>query len=706
MKKVITFLFVLGFISNFSFSQDIWYRTNGPFGGPIHSVLETSSSKIFLGTNAGVYKSTNSGSVFFPVSLFDNQIIQVVNFNNRLFAVDGNYLLFRSVNDGSTWKNITTISMCRLFIFKSILFGISPYNGIYKSTNNGDNWTLLNNGLPVGIDYNLTSFGNYLYEFGSYNSNVIYRSSDNGDFWSVFNNDLPVFSGANSFGSLNNFLFVNLVTSTGSMLFKSTNSGVNWTKINNWDPLNYVNSFVQSGAYFLASVNNKGVYRSSDNGENWNLTNSGLSRLNSITLTKGTSKVYASINEYFSNGALFQSSNNGTSWSELNNGLTTGNVISMVLMNKNILAATSNGLYKSTNQGTNWLLSSPAGLTSSSVYFLSRKDNTSTVYAGTSDSGLYVSADFGTSWKHTNFNTENVYSISISGANIYVGTRSNGVYASKDNGNTWTLTSLSPLRVTALASKGKYVYAGWRNTHGKPHGGMYVSSDKGLNWVACNIPDAPVSSIGIFDNDNVIVSSDSVYLSKNNGVNWSAVNSGTIIGTPANLIVMGYGDVYVANSNGVAGSYDYGKTWELVSYGLLSTNCQVITGNEDLLLVSPPYFGVWKLPISKDKYNSSLSKINNNLLSSKFELQQNYPNPFNPVTKISFSVPKNFSGMITIKIYDVAGKEVAEFVNQPGNGNNGQLEIIFDGSKLSSGIYFYKLTAGIYSDIKKMLLIK
>jgi predicted acyl esterase len=96
----------------------------------------------------------------------------------------------------------------------------------------------------------------------------------------------------------------------------------------------------------------------------------------------------------------------------------------------------------------------------------------------------------------------------------------------------------------------------------------------------------------------------------------------------------------------------------------------------------------------------------NTVSANNFTLHQNYPNPFNPTTKISFMIPQSYSGLVTLKVYDVAGKEVAAFVNQAGSVNNGQFEITFDGSKLSSGVYFYKLVAGNYTDIKKMMLIK
>jgi len=88
----------------------------------------------------------------------------------------------------------------------------------------------------------------------------------------------------------------------------------------------------------------------------------------------------------------------------------------------------------------------------------------------------------------------------------------------------------------------------------------------------------------------------------------------------------------------------------------------------------------------------------------KFELTQNYPNPFNPTTNIKFSLPESFAGNVMLKVFDITGKEVATLVNEQMNA--GFHSVAFDGSKLSSGIYFYKISAGSYSDVKKMTLIK
>ena len=92
----------------------------------------------------------------------------------------------------------------------------------------------------------------------------------------------------------------------------------------------------------------------------------------------------------------------------------------------------------------------------------------------------------------------------------------------------------------------------------------------------------------------------------------------------------------------------------------------------------------------------------NNKLPTEFSLKQNYPNPFNPITHISWQAP--ISGWQTLKIYDVLGNEVATLVDEYGNAGN--YEIDFNASNLPSGIYFYKLNTGNYTDTKKLILLK
>jgi Secretion system C-terminal sorting domain/FG-GAP repeat len=89
-------------------------------------------------------------------------------------------------------------------------------------------------------------------------------------------------------------------------------------------------------------------------------------------------------------------------------------------------------------------------------------------------------------------------------------------------------------------------------------------------------------------------------------------------------------------------------------------------------------------------------------IPAKFNLEQNYPNPFNPGTKISWQLPTR--SLVLLKVYDIIGNEVAALVN--GEKPAGNYEVNFNASKLSSGIYFYRLQAGSFIDTKKMLLLK
>jgi|WetSurMetagenome_2_1015567.scaffolds.fasta_scaffold18299_2 hypothetical protein len=90
------------------------------------------------------------------------------------------------------------------------------------------------------------------------------------------------------------------------------------------------------------------------------------------------------------------------------------------------------------------------------------------------------------------------------------------------------------------------------------------------------------------------------------------------------------------------------------------------------------------------------------LVPTFFSLQQNYPNPFNPSTIIRFQIKD--SRFVKLIVYDMLGKKVATLVNEKLKA--GEYEVTFDGSDLSSGIFFYQLETGNFSEVKKMILIK
>lgn len=157
----------------------------------------------------------------------------------------------------------------------------------------------------------------------------------------------------------------------------------------------------------------------------------------------------------------------------------------------------------------------------------------------------------------------------------------------------------------------------------------------------------------------------------------SAVDTQALFGMPRRFFTFTggrYGAVRVADSVGIVSIGSLGPTWELCG--------AVINGKVygDVLSVREPAEGA----------------------PAHFALSQNYPNPFNPSTTISYALPQD--GLTTLKVYDVLGREVAELVNE--FKTTGRYTVSFDASRLSSGVYVYRLVSDKYSAVKKMLMLK
>jgi subtilisin family serine protease len=107
---------------------------------------------------------------------------------------------------------------------------------------------------------------------------------------------------------------------------------------------------------------------------------------------------------------------------------------------------------------------------------------------------------------------------------------------------------------------------------------------------------------------------------------------------------------------------------------------------------------------SRSKYSQILTSVENRDVNKpvEFKLDQNYPNPFNPITTITYQIP--LAAFVTLKVFDILGKEVTALVNEEKPA--GKYKVEFDGSNLSSGIYFYKLHANNFVDTKKLILLK
>jgi len=148
-----------------------------------------------------------------------------------------------------------------------------------------------------------------------------------------------------------------------------------------------------------------------------------------------------------------------------------------------------------------------------------------------------------------------------------------------------------------------------------------------------------------------------------------------------------------ANMGGTAVGADY-QTHGCLGQNVVSDwqgldSARIITG---IMQFSELYS--WILPV--------MNESDVNQLPGEFQLHQNFPNPFNPLTTIRYDMPKSVH--VNISVYNTRGQQVAVLVN--GSRQSGYHEVIWDAAGLASGVYFYRIHAGDYVALKKLMLIK
>lgn len=164
---------------------------------------------------------------------------------------------------------------------------------------------------------------------------------------------------------------------------------------------------------------------------------------------------------------------------------------------------------------------------------------------------------------------------------------------------------------------------------------------------------------------------------------------------------------YIAGLAMSTGEIQWDKTWDY-SGAWVSSADGVLFWENDLFVLSHSYSsssGAIPNIIYLEKYQvDKVLGVNNPKPNSpsEFRLEQNYPNPFNPSTRISFGLPQSIKAIL--KVYDMLGREVATLADRELSAGNH--EAVFNASGLSSGIYIYRLTAGDFTETKRMSLLK
>jgi hypothetical protein len=377
------------------------------------------------------------------------------------------------------------------------------------------------------------------------------------------------------------------------------------------------------------------------------------------------------------------------------------------------------GVFVSTDNGLEWHLgdsidTAPVSLASmGDVYFV-----------GTSDGpGVLVSHDSGATWQQSGLRLGSaIHSMAIIGPKLIVSTLGSGIFCSSDTGNSWIQRNagLSGRRMRVLHENEAALYGGesWDDL-----GGVFRSIDSGASWSAfgSNLIRAEVTGLA-FVGASVFCSTEATYTGyrpyyyyppygiwRCDGADstWRAVNDGLsnlnvhcLTGDGKNLFA---GTValpsYGYDSAGVFYSSNAGAEWRAVNEGLGAVNISSIAMNGAYLYVGLINGSVWRRPLSEiiTAANEEPSSI-----PVAYALSQNYPNPFNPVTTIAYAIP--VQSHTTLRVYTVHGQLVATLVD--ALEGPGYKSVAFDASRLPSGVYFCRLQAAGYTDVKKLLLMR
>ena len=170
--------------------------------------------------------------------------------------------------------------------------------------------------------------------------------------------------------------------------------------------------------------------------------------------------------------------------------------------------------------------------------------------------------------------------------------------------------------------------------------------------------------------------------------------------TYVNALVINGTEFFASTPGGrVFVSTNSGGEWSQVSDGLPGNDVHALALSGTNLLAGTAGSGVWKRPVSE--MITSVERPMSNF-PKQYTLQQNYPNPFNPSTVISYQLP--VAGSVSLVVYDLLGREASVLVNEKKDA--GVHEVMFDGSGLSSGVYFYRIEAGSYVETRKLILLR
>jgi hypothetical protein len=370
-------------------------------------------------------------------------------------------------------------------------------------------------------------------------------------------------------------------------------------------------------------------------------------------------------------GGIFKSLDNGNTWNAINGNLANLNVndIRPFGTGTSMFVATEGGPFHTMDEVT-YINCTTAGLTHSDInFFWYGHNDPQSYFIGTNGGGVFLAPDFTGPWTAQNngLSGDGLIVNDIGGyadgeVDYAVMASNDGVYFADSTLNPWTrkVNGLAgpSLKVNNLTGLGSAI---WIATDG----GLFMSPDLGENW----------NPLVPFDKFNTV-----------SIVQTSLTRLGLAIFA---FGVSGYYSFDFVNYN----FFDLPETTgEVTCFALTTTD--IVIGIDD----GTKSGSVYRHPVdvlldAEDEFSG---------IPQDYNLEQNYPNPFNPSTRIKFAIPK--SGIVVLSVYNLLGQKLEELVNEEMRAGNHTVS--FDGSNLSSGTYFYKISVNGFQSSKKMIVLR
>ncbi len=753
-NKVFSAIFFL--ISSVCFSQE--YRLLSQYSGWFTDlkIHPTEPDQFFITGEEGIFKSANSGRSLTPL-YFDvsHQIYDycLIPYDSNIVLVYFSGQIYRSIDAGNSWELVKIF--VDGFIFEQIinipyahssLLAIGDINKLFRSDDKGENW------------YQLSQFDDTVYRIAvspsdsatiySSTGSGLFRSSNSGKEWQKMSDNFYDFypiaadeiiinpKNRNSFYMLSEGYI--LKSNDGGSSYENLNKGILEQKAVSsiaQNPSDSTEIFATVGELIFNLAG--GVYKSTNGGISWNEIENGLPdnilipALNIVVNQHSTNEVFLSVGEIGS----YKSTDSGNNWFRYP---LTYDVVRTIEIDKNqpgmvFLGQDGWGVLKSSDYGNSWNIPEFVDVSSQILETQSitiDPFNSNKMYlAGFRN--IYKSTDGGESWLTGGdfYGAKEVsYSPYLPDLLFVTGwvdpVSSPFVYRSIDSGTDWQHISDSFLSIVYHPQNDTVLYANSQDA-------ILKSTDLGESWSnkTSGLPGFPyhqISALVIDENESDVLycgqSFDLGHLSKttNGGETWFQIDS-SLLQLDRNLNVTSIlldnkiqGRLYVStkvyNGSGYSNGGVYltendGKSWRQI---FDQTVFEIKADNEQPRnIYFNGYFGVYHIVDTLH-----VTEINENFeeqVISRIHLEQNYPNPFNPTTKIKFTIPtvvdaKFASTKTKLVVYDILGREVATLVNKhfiPGN-----YEVEFNAEGLSSGVYYYRLEVGSYSQTKKMILLR